>query len=139
MAKNHNIRTACETLAGVAASSTISIGSVVPAGMTRYVTFIRVTQDVADEDEGSLIYLCSAATAAAASTDALASAVQKIGISMPSAVAASRGRKDFMAPPTPDTEHPLFTIGSAAYLRAHLSTAATMSTSVTVFVQYYEE
>jgi len=139
MAKNYNIRTVSDQLAGVAASSTISIGPVVPAGMTRYVTFILVTQDQSPANEGSLVYFCSGATAAAASTDALASAAQKMGISMPAAVSAGRGRKDFMAPPTPDTEHPLFTVASAAYLRAHLSTTATMSTSVTVFVQYFDE
>ena len=48
--------------------------------------------------------------------------------------------KEVMIPPGgPDTEHPLFTIASGAYLRSHLTSAAVSDGSAIVFVQYFDE
>jgi len=136
MAKNYNIQTECRQLAQNA-SDNIDIGSQVPAGMTRYVTFIDVTPMDTTCDEGSKVFICSAASAGNATTDALASVAQKMVIQIAS---ASAGNQEVMLPPAgPDTEHPLFTVASAGYLQAHLACAATMSASVTLFVQYYDE
>ena len=139
MARNYNIQTRSEDLGGVAAGgagNNVTIGPVVPAGMTRYVTFIRVTPLTPTYSEGSLVQLCSG-TVAEAFSDAEASGAEKMAIRIASV--SSIGNKDVMLPSSPDTEHPLFTVASGAYLRAHLATLATMSGSVSLFVQYYDQ
>ena len=78
MAKNYNIQTVSEHQAdGAAASQTITIGPVVPAGMTRYVTFIRVTPLTPANNEGSKVYFCSG-TVGVATLVAAASATKKM-------------------------------------------------------------
>ena len=137
MARNHNIQTVSTVSIGsTALGDTALIGAVVPAGMTRYVTFIRANPLHSSNDEGSKIYLCSTALNRA-TTNALASIAQKMMIFV--ATASTVGRKDVMIPPSPDTDHPLFTIASGAYLYAHQSDDANMSSSVALFVQYYDE
>jgi len=138
MAKNYNILTWSKRFdAAAAASSVQTIGSVVPAGMTRYVTFIRVNPLEPTNNMGSRLFLCSGATANIASTPALASAAQKMVIRIASA--ATVGDKNVSIPASPDTEHPLFTVASGSYLRAHLPSTLLMSSSVQLFVQYYDE
>jgi len=137
MAKNYNIQTDSVHLAETAASHTITIGAVVPAGMTRYVTFIRATPLTAANNVGSKVYLCSTVVAGAASA-ATACAAQKLVAHLVNATAANN--KDVMVPASPDTEHPLFTVAAGAYLRAHLATdVAAFTASVQLFVQYYDE
>jgi len=136
MAKNYNIQTASLHLAGAAASDTQTIGDVVPAGMTRYVTYILANPLVPTNREGSKVYLCSG-TVAEAESDAEATAAHKMVIRIASASVV--GDKVVQVPVAPDTEHPLFTVASGAYLRAHLASAATMSSSVQLFVQYFDE
>lgn len=137
MSRNHNIQTVSTvSVASAVGTDTALIGAVVPAGMTRYVTFIRANPLAPPNNEGSKVYLCSTALNLA-TTDALASIAQKMIISIPSALAA--GCKNVTIPPSPDTDHPLFTIASGAYLYAHHSDDAAMSSSVGLFVQYYDE
>ena len=139
MARNYNIQTRSEYLGGVAAGgagNNVTIGPVVPAGMTRYVTFIRVTPMIPSNRDGSLVQLCSG-TVAEAFSDAEASGAEKMLIRIASASVV--GNKDVMVPSSPDPEHPLFTVASGAYLRAHLATLATCSSSVSLFVQYFDE
>jgi len=139
MAKNYNIQTASEHLGGVAAGgagNNATIGAVVAAGMTRYVTYIRVTPLQPGVIEGSKVYLCSG-TVAEAFSDAEATAAQKMIVRIAST--STIGNREVVVPERPDTEHPLFTVASGAYLRAHLATTATMSSSVQLFVQYYDE
>jgi len=141
MAKNYNIRTFSAHLDAGAGSHDVNIGSQVPAGMTRYVTFITVTPEATSNTEGSKVWICStalgSAAAPAASTDTLASAAQKMAIRIASA--STVGNKNVVIPQSPDTEHPLFTVASSAWLCAHLSSVAPMTSSVTLFVQYYDE
>jgi len=136
MAKNHNIQTVSLHMGAAAASDTQTIGAVVAAGMTRYVTFIRANPLSPTYSEGSRLYLCSG-TVAEAESDAEATAAQKLVLRIASA--STVGRKDVMLPSTPDTEHPLFTVAAGAYLRAHLASAGSMSGSVALFVQYFDE
>lgn len=137
MSRNHNILTVSTVSVGSAAGTdTALIGAVVPAGMTRYVTFIRANPLAPTNSEGSKIYLCSTALNRA-TTDALASIAQKMVISVASA--STVGCKNVMVPPSPDTDHPLFTIASGAYLYAHQPVAAAMSSSISLFVQYFDE
>ena len=139
MARNYNIQTRSEDLGGVAAGgagNNVTIGPVVPTGMTRYVTFFRVTPMAPSNREGSLVQLCSG-TVAEAFSDAEASGAEKMAIRIASV--SSIGSKDVILPSLPDTEHPLFTVASGAYLRAHQPVAAKMSSSISLFVQYYDE
>lgn len=138
MARNHNIQTVSEhqTPENIT-SQTITIGAIVPAGMTRYVTFIRLTPLTAANNKGSKVYFCSG-TVGIATSVASASASKKMVVCVASEL--SPGAKEVMIPQGgPDTEHPLFTIASGAYLRSHHASAQAMSGSVIVFVQYYDE
>jgi len=135
MAKNYNIQTVSKRLDS--GSTVITIGGLVAAGMTRYVTFIRVNPLSSDNNTGAKVYLSSAASVSGAITCASASLAQKMVVYI--ATATTAGRKDVMVPPSPDTEHPLFTVASGAYLNAFLSTTATGTGSVSLFVQYYDE
>lgn len=135
MARNYEIQT--RNVGLNQATLTLDIGPVVAAGMTRYVTFIRVNPLEPSNDEGSKVYLCCGAVATSASSDTLASDTQKIVIC--AASASTAGNKSVAVPASPNTEHPLFTIASGAYLCAHLSTVATYSASVQLFVQYFDE
>jgi len=104
--------------------------------MTRYVTFLRVNPLDPSNDLGSKVFFCSG-TVSGAVTLALASAAQKMTVHIASA--STVGNKDVSIPESPSTEHPLFTIASAAYMTVYLASAALLSGSVQVFVQYFEE
>jgi hypothetical protein len=139
MSKNYNIQTVSGHLGGVGvggAGNNLAIGPVVPAGMTRYVTFLKVTPMNPHNVEGALVQFCSG-TVAEAFSDAEASGAEKMAIRIASTSTLSN--KEVVVPSSPDTEHPLFTVASAAYLRAHLASLATMSSSVAIFVQYFDE
>ena len=138
MAKNYNIQTrSMHRAATPAASQTITIGPIVPAGMTRYVTFIRLTPLTTANNRGSKVYLCSG-TVGIATGLASASASKKLVVCIASETSANF--KEVMIPQSgPDTEHPLFTIASGAYLRAHHGSAQALSGSAFLFVQYYDE
>jgi len=144
MAKNYNIQTDSEKIGGVAAAgagNNAAIGAVVPAGMTRYVTYLRVTPLEPRGMAGSKVYFCSG-TVAEGFSDAEATTAQKLVVriaSVDTATATPSNNREVVAPPAPNTEHPLFTVASEKYLRAHLATAASMSSSVQVFVQYFDE
>jgi len=136
MAKNYNIQTVSEHLDS--GDLVAEIGGLVAAGMTRYVTFIRVESMAGDNAAGSKVFFCSASISGAL-TCASATALQKMVIKIASA--STVGRKDVMVPPSPDTEHPLFTITAGSYLRALLSTSTALiaTGSVQIFVQYFDE
>ena len=135
MARNYNIQT--RNVGLNAATYTLDIGPVVPAGMTRYVTFIQVNPLRPSNDDGSKVYLCCGAVATAASNATEASTIQKMVVSIASASTA--GNKSVAVPESPNTEHPLFTIASGNYLCAHLSSVNGFSSSVQLFVQYFDE
>jgi len=138
MAKNYNIQTRSFHMDEAAiASHTVTIGAIVPAGMTRYVTFLRLNPLAPTNAGSSKVYLCSG-DATVGSTAAEACAAQKIVIETASVVSA-RSKNVMMPPGGPDTEHPLFTVASGAYLRAHLATAGTGTASVQLFVQFFDE
>jgi len=134
MAKNYNVQTVSENINSGARAA--EIGGLVAAGMTRYVTFIRVVPMAATNDRGSKVFFCSASISGAI-TCASATVTQKMVILI--ATASTVGNKAVAVPVSPDTEHPLFTIAAGSYLRALLSSAVTMTSSVQIFVQYYDE
>jgi len=134
MAKNYNIQTVSENLN--TGAPTAEIGGLVADGMTRYVTFIRVTPTAPTHDRGSKVFFCSAAISGSI-LPASATLTQKMVILIASA--STVHNKDVMVPSRPDTEHPLFTVAAGSYARALLSTAATMTSSVQIFVQYFDE
>jgi hypothetical protein len=57
MAKNHDIKTASKRLA--TSVQTVALGGVVATGMTRYVTFMRISPLTVQAGEGTKVYLCS--------------------------------------------------------------------------------
>ena len=139
MAKNYDIKTASKRLA--TSVQTVALGGVVATGMTRYVTFLRISPLTVRATEGTKVYFCSGTLSAGAS-DALATASQKLVTYIASAIGVLRGtptNRSESIPTTPDTEHPLFTIASGAYMTAHLSSIAIASGSAQVFTQYFDE
>jgi len=141
MAKNYDIKTVSKPLSGV--SSHIVIGSSVAAGMTRYVTFLRVQQVAAKMNEGTRVIFCSTTASDTAANTAAASTAQKLVAHFPSALAGAAGGatelKRLQTPSVPDTEHPLFTIASSKWFTAYLMSDAGWSYPVYVFAQYYDE
>jgi len=136
MSKNYDIKTVSKYLGGV--SSHVALGSSVPSGMKRYVTFLRIQQLAETLNEGSKIYICSTAASNTASSTGAASTAQKMVIQIPSTIAAT-GDKEVRVPERPDTEHPLFTIAGGKWLTAYLCSDAGQSYPVSIFAQYYDE
>lgn len=138
MAKNHNLVTVVKQLPK--GGQATAIGSSVAAGMTRYVTFIRAANDliVGSALPGSKLYLCEALSSVKTSysTPALASALQKAVIIIPSAMTAD---KDYQSTPKIDTENPLFSIAESKFMTTLLVSEVGMSGPVNLFTQYYDE
>lgn len=97
----------------------LEIGAV-PAGMKRWITFVKPTNDFGGANE---MFLCSGATA----TDA-ASGIRKDK-------QALANQYDTIAyPDSPRSDSPLFSIAAGNYL-----TALTSGGDMDLFVQYYDE
>lgn len=144
MPKNYNIVTKHVYLSAVAkASQRKAIGSSVAAGMTRYVTMVRVKQTKASglQSHGSKVYLCSVAAQHTASTTTAASAGAKMQIYIQSVAGNTNVPvlKVKQIPDIPDTENPLFTIAASKWFTAFLCSGATQSGPVHVFAQYYDQ
>jgi len=135
MAKNYNIQTVSKYLDP--ADDHIVIGSSVAAGMTRYVTFLRVIPSAAGGDEGSKVFFCSTTASDTASDVTTASATQKLVAFIASQTAAST--KEVVVPERPNTEHPLFTIAESKWFIAYLCSAVGHSFPAYVHAQYYDE
>jgi hypothetical protein len=144
MAKNYDIKTASKFIVGGAAASAAyrraTIGSSVAAGMTRYVTFLRLVPMEVNGDKGSKVYICSTAASDTATTSTLASANQKMVMFIASTLGTGvAGNRSEMIPASPDTEHPLFTIASSKFLTAYIGSDLGMSGAAQLFVQYFDE
>ena len=134
MPKNNNIVTKSKDLRGV--SSHVAIGSSVAAGLTRYVTFLRVEQDVTLMNEGSKVYFCSTAASNTAANTATASTAQKMVVVLQSALQA---QKEYQSGIKIDAENPLFTIAESKFFSAYLCSVAGQSAPVNIFAQYYDQ
>lgn len=138
MPKNYNIKTVSKRLAGK--GSHVVFGSSVAAGMTRYVTMVKVANDQSTAGKSSRIYLCSTAASNTANATAAASTAQKMRITIQSALATSPFQtKEVTIPRQPDTENPLFTIAASKWLSAYLCSIGGGSSPVNMFVQYYDQ
>jgi len=112
-----DIKTAVQTV--TATPTDLSLGAV-PAGMRRWVTFIKVSNTNAG---ANALFLCSGTTATDASTG---NRVDKIILG---------SQYDLVAmPDSPDVTKPLFSIGASRYL-ALLASASSMEARI----QYYDE
>ena len=144
MSKNYDMQTRSVSLNhAVAAGSSIAIGADVGAGMTRYVTFVRLGSALPDDAaaKGTRVYLCSCTgIGSVAAVEANASTTQKM-VLMLASVGANTVEIDrsIQIPAVPNTEHPLFTIASGKALVAHIASVATVSASAHLFVQYFDE
>lgn len=139
MPRNYNIKTVRKALpTGKMSAAVTAIGSSVAAGMTRYVTFVRVEGNSASNKLGSRVYFCSTTAAAVsqAKNTSTASAVAKMIIELESAYAMP---KAVQIPPKIDTENPLFTIAASKFLLVTKSGLQLGSNPCTVFVQYYDQ
>lgn len=136
MPKNYNIQTAVVNPLGTTGKPK-TVGAIVAAGKTRYVTFISVTPRGDMRSAGCKLLFCSTSTEAKASTLALASAAAKYAVIIASAPGAP---KSFQSSAKIDTENPLFSIAEGRYLTIRqASTAVIGSTACSVFVQYYDQ
>jgi len=133
--KNYNIITKTVRAKGTTGSG-VAVGSSVAAGMTRYVTYIRVNQNTGTKNIGSKIWFCSTAATATASATTLASSAAKLVVLIPSAVGAN---KFVELPKYPDTENPLFTIAASKFLTVRNSKLQLGSATCAIFVQYYDQ
>ncbi len=122
MPKNYNIIS--KTITTLGAGTGVAVGSSVAAGLTRYVTFIKVVQTVPTGNKGSKMWFCSSTAALSASSTTLADARMKFMVLIPSAVGA---KKAVAIPESPDQENPLFTIAASNFLTVRGSKAAATS------------
>ena len=138
MAKNSNLLSIVNQLPNGGLATIV--GSSVADGMTIYVTFVRAVRDgiITSATAGGKVFLAETLSGVKTSysTPALASALQKQVIMIPSTVA---GNKDIQSTPKIDSENPLFSIASTKFLAALLVSDTGMSGAVNLFVQYYEE
>jgi len=119
MVRKHDIRTVCKvTLSCV--PTNLGLG-VVPNGMKRWVTFVRV------QNEASAVsrFLIGSGTTATHVTMANAKFCH---------YCAGGTYEIFESPDSPNPDKPLFSIDANRYLTAYAST-----TSISIFVQYYDE
>lgn len=135
MPKNYNIQTRTVRAKGTTGSG-VAIGSSVAAGMTRYVTLIKIMQSAGSGGKGSKMWFCSTAATATASSTALASAACKMLVVINSAAGST---KNYQVPDKPDTENPLFTIAASKFLTVRASKLQLGSNSCSIFVQYYDQ
>lgn len=135
--KNLNLQTVCKQIA--TKSSHVVIGSSVAAGLTRYVTYVRVAQVANSAAKGSRVIFCSAAASGTASNITAASTIAKLSIGIPSCVASHVSKKTVAIPSQPNTENPLFSVAASKWLTATLGSAAGTSATCVVFVQYYDQ
>lgn len=141
--RNYNMQTVCKQIA--TKSSHVVIGSSVAAGLTRYVTYVRVSQVTNGAGKGSRVVFCSAAASGTATNITVASTIAKLSIGITSAAAASAvarfrvPKKTVEMPSQPDCENPLFTVAASKWLTATLGSAAGTSATCVVFVQYYDQ
>ena len=96
MPKNNNLQTVSKQIS--TKSSHIVIGSSVAAGLTRYVTMLKVTQTQgATNGKGSRVIFCSTLLSGTASNPTAGSANGKIAVVIPSAVvSAIREQNDML-------------------------------------------
>lgn len=137
--KNYNIQTVRKKLP--TKSSQVAIGTVVPTGMTRYVTLVNVQQDGGAVTTGSRVLLLSAAAAHTVTCSmATASGIQKLSVRLVSGLASANVAKTIQVPGTSDTENPLFSIAAGAYLIGKLGSSVAGTTApAELFVQYYDQ
>lgn len=145
MPKNYNIVTKQRFVQGGAAAAKAdqrkAFGSSVAAGMTRYVTMVRVEQHKATgvATAASKVYLCSTAASATASTTAAASTAAKLIMWIHSGNASHGISRRIQMPDVPDVQNPLFTIAASKFFTCYIGSVATTSAPVHVFVQYYDQ
>ena len=123
-----------------------SIGGAVPAGKTRFVTYIRIerTEEAYPSDCSGLTGVLGVASnltalsAVSAIAAVLSGAVLEAGLAQMSAgsgVSLSPLCMMNQIPDRPNMDHPLLSLGSGKYLYYGLTKAPAAS----IFVQYYDE
>lgn len=120
--KNYDMKTISKVISTV--NTALSLGAV-PAGMKRWITFLRADNVYGGENK---LFLISTTAETAASTVALASAGSKDRITLQS-------KEHFANPPygPTDPEMPIFSIAESKYLAAKTNRGA-----VNLFLQYYD-
>jgi len=119
--ENHDVKTVNQLIGSAAA--TLGLGAV-PAGMKRYVTFVRL-DNVHGGLQRAFIAELSAASVCVASA---ASATAKFALNI------ETDGEECVPPGVPDVDHPLFSIASGKYVGA-----VTNRGDAYLFMQYYDE
>jgi len=120
--ENHDVKTLSQTISSTAV--TAGIGAV-PAGMKRYVTFLRIDNVYGGAQQ---VFIASLTTAASVCTASAATGAAKIRFNI------SADEEESIPPGVPDVDHPLFSIAAG-----HFVGALTTRGQAHMFVQYYDE
>lgn len=132
-ARNRELQTVSKVVSSDA--STITIGGQVPAGMTRWVTFIALDAYLAANTEALRMYFASTG-AAPTKTSMIATGNRKYLFDLRASklLNVTPDGVPFMVPRQPNVDKPLFSIGGESYLGVYAS-----SITSNLFVQFYDE
>lgn len=145
MVRNIDLKTAhyfvCSKVASSLSYSGLRMG-VVPAGMTRWITFLMVDNTKPAGASQLRLHIASLASAGTLTKASLILAANRkmlldlrgTGVKRAQAHCAPYGLPPLMIPPVPDPEKPLFSIAGGKRLGFYCS-----CTTANVFVQYFDE
>ena len=120
--ENHDLKTVNKLIGSTVAD--LGLGAV-PAGMERYVTFLRLDNVYGGKQK---VYIASATTATYVTTPTLASAASKITANI------EADEEECIPPGVPDVDHPLFSVAASKYINA-----LTDRGGAYLFMQYYDQ
>ncbi|MBU0846626.1 hypothetical protein KKH23_05500 [Patescibacteria group bacterium] len=127
MSDNSVRNTDIKTVRKLVTTAGTSIGApAVPAGMKRWVTFIRATNEFGAFQN---LYVCSCTSAVYATTMAKASATAKVNL-----ILGALGHQNLPEAGPTDYSYPLFSIAEDKYINAYPTKG-----NASLFIQYYDE
>jgi len=132
-AQNQELQSASKVVSSD--TSAITIGGQVPAGMTRWVTFIAIDALLVTNTEAlRMIFASTGATPTKASLVLTSNRKYLVDLRASKALSLTPDGVPLMVPRQPNVDKPLFSIGSGAYLGVYAS-----SITSNLFIQYYDE
>ena len=120
--EKHDMKTVNKMIGSTVAD--LGLGAV-PAGMKRYVTFLRFDNVYGGQQKA---YIASVTSSTYASTPTLASAAAAITVNL------EADGEECIPPGVPDADHPLFSIAAGKYIDA-----LTDRGGAYMFMQYYDQ
>jgi hypothetical protein len=132
--RSKNIRTVHKLLG---AATVTNVGSMVPAGMKRYVTFVEIDKcPTLSRPSAVAVYLASATVSNQSAAGLRATGVRKLRtvIRATAQSGLKQGNTPITIPRAPSLDNPLFTIAASSWL-----VIGTSLTSAAAVIQYFEE